>query len=195
MVDKKGGNILPASNSMQINFKGIFHFENLYKMMHDWLTSKGYKHYPTKSDNIEDYYQEYILSNGAKNNWIWWRTKKEENDMFNYYIDVNIQILVMTSKEVVYKGEKLKMNDAEISIFVTSYIEVDPSGQWKTNNFMKKMFNLYKEKEFIAIIDDKESDVCMQAAVLFERAKQYLNLMTAMPLEKPFHPELGYPQL
>ena len=191
-------NTYKVFGTAQINFKGIHHFESLYKMMHDWMTSRGFKHFPTGSDNIEDYFQEYILSTGGpKNNWIWWRTMREENKMFNYYMEVNMQVLVMTTKEVVFKGEKIKMNDAEISIFITGYLQVDPNKQWidKKDHFLEKAYELFKEKEFIGIIDEHETSVGMACMDLFERCKQHLNLMTSISLQKPFHPELGYPQL
>ncbi len=192
------GNTQNVYRTTQINFKGLHNFEGLYKMMHDWLTSHNYKHFPTESDNIEDYYQEYVLSQGGpRNNWIWWRTMRKENKMFNYYVEVNIQCLVLGTKEVVFKGEKVKMNDGELSIFVTGYLQIDPSKQWleKNNHFLEQTYELFKEKEFIAVIDEHESDLTQHCAELFERCKQHLNLMTSMPLQKPFHPELGYPQL
>jgi hypothetical protein len=185
-------------NTTQINYKGLCEFQNLYKMMHDWLVSRKFMHYPSGSPNIEDYFQEYLLSpGGPKNNWIWWRTMRKENAMFNYYIEVNFQCLVLSTKEVVIKGEKMKLNDGEVSIWITGFLQVDPNAQWteKGNSLLSHAYDLFAEKEFVTVIDDHESDICMYCGELFERAKQYLHLMTAMPLQKPFHPESANPNV
>ena len=188
----------PVYQETQINFKGLHNFELLYKMIFDWLKVQKYEHYPTGTDNVETYFQETLISpGGPKNNWIWWRTRRKESDMFYYHIEINMQTLVLNTKEVVFKGEKIKMNDGEINIFIKGFLEVDPTGQWreKDNNFLSSAYQIYKDRDFWNVIDDKESEVCEHAGLLFERCKQFLNLMTMASLQKPFHPQLGYPQM
>jgi hypothetical protein len=186
----------PVVDEITINYKGKFSLEGLYKMMHDWLSTKKYVSPDSADEKFEDYYFETILPGGtAKNHWIWWRTQKKYNDFFIYGIDVDFQTLVISSVEEVYKGVKVKLNDGELILKLKPKIIIDPEGRWTQDWFSELAYKHLYRKHYWALIEEREIDMYDQVYALSDKVKQYLGLITHNKLEKPFIPVTGYPYL
>ncbi|HLP80152.1 MAG TPA: hypothetical protein VK158_05935 [Acidobacteriota bacterium] len=180
---------------IMLNYKGIVHFENLYKMMFDWLNQRGYRYPGTGDENIEDYYGETILSGGAvKNAWILWRAEKEDG-FFLYQLEIDFQILVMGTKEIVYNDQKIKMNEGEFSLMIRAKMLFDKAELWtKKDSLAKKILPWVYENQMHKVFEEKEADLHGQAHELMERVRQFIGLPTSRPLTRTYHPEGGYPQ-
>jgi len=183
-----------------INFKGTFHFENLYKLIFDWLGQRGYSYSRNTvrefgDENFEDYYFELVLPGGAaKCQWIFWRAAKPESDIFKYNIEIDFQTLVLGTKEIVVHGDKFKTNDGELTIMMRAWIDFDKNGIWSKNDLVKKAFPIVREHDLQELIDDKIDDLHGMTNQLWELIKQYLGLIPLSPMRKPYHPQLGVPQ-
>lgn len=182
-----------------INFKGVFHFENLYKLIMDWLLQRGYRYAKNGAnpgdENLEDYYFETVHPGGsAKNQWIWWRVCKDDSDIFKYNIEIDFQTLVIGAQEIVVHGDKFKSNNGELTLFIRAWIDFDKSKKWSGNELTEKLFPIAREHDLQDLMDDKILDLHGQVNTLWELVKQYLGLIPMDPMTPYYHPVGGVPQ-
>jgi hypothetical protein len=179
-----------------LNFKHIFSFEYIYKMLHRWLLEEGYVS-PGKDTWMEKLYLERISGNGAKQIWIWWRTHQhyQGNPFFKMYLDVDFHVLNLLSEEIVVEGTKVKTNKGEVEVFVTAKLELDPEGDWDKNFFLKNPYiqKFYLNRIYKDRIEQVEVELVRDAARLLGAVKQYFQLESWLPeYAKPgFHPKKG----
>jgi hypothetical protein len=182
--------------TFQINYKGDVLFQEWYKMIYDWLIRNDFVHADTGDALIEDYHFEQQLAGGSlKSRWIWWRTKREENPMFEYRLNVDYQTLAMGEKEIIHNGKKIKINSGEINLFITAEMRIDPSDMWQKNWLAKEMFDLLRRREFNEQVEDHKKKLYKLVVELHDRAKQSLQLETMVKREEPFIPLGGYPDV
>ncbi|MFT4312578.1 MAG: hypothetical protein ACMXYF_05105 [Candidatus Woesearchaeota archaeon] len=184
----------PLAGKWMLNFKGVHNFENLYKMMFEFLTSRGFVH-PEGDENIEEYYNEVILpGGGAKNVWFWWRTVKKHSELFDLEIDVDCQLLVHKKKEIMHNNQKIKTHDGEILLSINARVIFDRKEKWQKGAISQLLWDYIYRYHYRSQIDNNEDDLFDIVNDLFERVKQYLGLMTLSDRAPLFHPEGGYPQ-
>lgn len=184
----------PCGGDWSINFKGVHNFENLYKMMYEFLTQRQFKH-PAGDANIEEYYGETMLAGGEmKNCWIWWRTVKNANDMFDYHLDINVQILTLKTIEVMHNDRKVKTHDGEITITIKSNVVFDKDEKIKKHWLTSSLWNMFNRNHYYKLIDQNKDDLYSVKNDLYERIKQYLGLQLLSGRDPAFHPEGGLPQ-
>lgn len=186
----------PCGSELWLNYKGIHNFDALYKLMWEWFKNRGYVATADGSENIEEYYSEVILSGGAKKNlWFYWRTKKTINEMFEYYINLDCQLLVHGPEEIVLDNKKIKMHNGEITIKLTANLVVDPENSWAQNTIMYNSFAWMKRNHYKSLIDARKDELYDHVTGLFEVMKHHIGLLTYSDLGPQFHPEKGVPQL
>ncbi|MFT7615990.1 MAG: hypothetical protein ACI8Y7_000818 [Candidatus Woesearchaeota archaeon] len=182
----------------EITFKGVFSLGSLYKMMHDWLrVHKFVSRDGTKNiEQFEEYYYEKTLpGGGAKNMWMWWRVEKQPpTDMFLYHVNIEFQVLAIKEKEVMYQGKKVKMDEGEVTVRIFGDLLVDPHGEWKKNWIARAKTFTFRKKFYEEQTDVREIELNTFLVELANEIKQFLGMLTNVRVEKPFHPELGYPQ-
>ena len=107
---------------MQIRFNGIFDWEGLYKMMHDWLVDRYYYvnelPYKHKVPTVAGYEQE-----------IKWRGWRKVNEWMKYEIRVYFHILDMNDVEVVLDGKKKTLVKGRMFIQLQGFVEIDYTGR------------------------------------------------------------------
>jgi hypothetical protein len=194
------------ATDLSFNYKGPFSLEGLYKLLYDYLTFKKFcsanmgvknEKWSSAGDvNFEDYYFEYVLPGGTnKNHWIWWRTRKEESDFFWYEIDIDFQTLVLGTKEEVYKGAKIKLNEGEITFFIRARLVFDPLDHWTKQSFGPDLFAWIERNHYYKQIDEKVGDLKGEVEGIFDKARQFMGMYTLDSSAEPFVPSGGYPQI
>ncbi|HII72504.1 TPA: hypothetical protein HA265_07145, partial [Candidatus Woesearchaeota archaeon] len=175
---------------VSLNYKHVFSFEYLYERLHEWLIDEGYM---TTSDDkwIEKLYLERVSGNGAKQIWVWWRTDKMwPGGFIKYYFDIDFHVLGLTSAEIVHEGNKVKTDKGECEVFVTAYMEIDPSKGWDTNILLKNEYlrNFFLNRIYKAKIEEAEDNLIKDTSRLLGAVKQYFQLESFIPeyAEKPF---------
>lgn len=186
-------------------YKGDFDFEIFYKRLHDWFRYYDWvANTATKEGNAERseiLYRQNDLGNGLSEHHIWWRLKKSppEGDDFLYEINVNIQTIAISKKEIVFKGKKIKADSGEISVDVACKLIFLPEKDTKNEKsswskpMWKNMLKLYKrlKKDQIEMAWKK---MYTEIYKLKAHIKRYLNLrqFAQLPETELFHPSKEY---
>ena len=197
----KGGSLFKDCGSQcWINFKGKFSLEMFYKRMYIWLTENGYSDVDGYKDRFERYFFEKRNPDGSIGElWFWWRTKKDPdgNKLFEYRIDIDVQILVMGKDEIVVEGNKFSVNNGEISIFIKPYLSFSHKikKEWTEDSLLKPFLKWFDKKGFVHQIDDKKAEFYTDFNRFYATIKQFLGLENYMIDRKTeFHPVKGVPQ-
>ncbi|PIN86621.1 hypothetical protein COV19_03835 [Candidatus Woesearchaeota archaeon CG10_big_fil_rev_8_21_14_0_10_44_13] len=133
----------------RVKYYGVFDFKQIYRDVRDKLTDLSY----IKGDDykyIEPYYSEKESSDPreAKTIWIWWRTKKiEENSTFyEQHIDLDFHLRFCRDMEVMVDDAKKRVWKAEIEVLMDSYVLLDPDDKWKNHWFLKTVLPLFYKR-------------------------------------------------
>lgn len=203
-----GTNILTGKGETWLNFKGYFSLEMLYKRMYEWLSEYGFTDIDGQKDKIEHYFHENRGADGfVKEIWYWWRTEKtpDNNPMFRYRIFIDVQLLALTTEEVVIEGQKFKQNYGEISIFFRPMLMFElknksgkpflKSGKtWDENFVTKNTMNWFQKRAYNDQIEQRKSELYTQFNDLYAIIKQYLQLNNYQAPRKDMHPQKGISQ-
>lgn len=185
-----------AIEGLEINYKGEFFMEMLYKVMYYWLIDHNFMEASNGDDRIETFYFDNNWPGGQlKEVWYWWRTKKIESPFFTYYINIDAHILGMAKGEKIVDGKKVRTNNLEVSLFFDAVLEygegkMDISKNPLTNAFSKTFYGRVHKQQ----VEDKKNALYAQVHELINVTKQHLGLLQHQPQQKPFHDPMGVPQ-
>lgn len=182
---------------MSLNFKHIFTFEYIYKRVREWLEEEGYTA-AEGGDWLEKLYVERIDGGGGKQIWVWWRTHKMAlpgNSFFKFYLDVDFHVLQLKPHEIMVEGTKVKTNKGECEVFITAKMELDPTGSWDQNFFLKNQWlqKFYLNRIYKDQIERIENELVRDSARLLGAVKQFYQLESWLPeyAGPGFHPKKG----
>ena len=180
-----------------LNFKGSFSMENLYKLIYDWLAKYNYKDADGDGDKIEHYYYEKRGPDNFKGEvWFWWRTiKKNTGDAaFEYRINIDFQILAMKEATVTVDGQKMKVNNGEVSIFITPFLVAKSEQEWGKQGWNKKFYQWFTERVYFQNYDFHKDTLWEEFNDLSAIIKRYLKLQNYTSTSEAFHPQIGVRQ-
>ena len=183
--------MIPVRGQFSLNYKHVFSLEYLYKRLHGWLGDEGYDN----SNFLEQLYLERASQNGAKQIWIWWRTTKMYSNFIKFHVNIDYHVLGLTKAEVIHEGTKVGTNKGEVEVFITAWMELDPSRGWDDNFVLKNdlMRNFFLNRVYKAKIEEGEQQLIQDTGRLLGAVKQYMQLEAFLPEynEKPFAPAKG----
>ncbi len=186
----------------RVKYKDVFHFRNLYVMMHELFLEEGYEGYEgNKHAGIETMYSENVyqkgIHRGGKEVWVWWRFQKDlegrGHGNFIWTLDVDFHAAYVKEIEVIHQGKKLKVNHGELEIFFRPRIESDYSGQMRNHWFMKNFIDIYEQRIMARDIEKWEKFLWRDVYKIQSKIKDFLGLKTFIPVAPQFHPgHLGH---
>ncbi|MFW5746678.1 MAG: hypothetical protein ACOCWQ_03980 [Nanoarchaeota archaeon] len=181
----------------EIQYKGQFFMEMLYKVMWQWCENHGYKDIEGAGNKVEHFYFENIMpGGGAKEVWFWWRVQKQESKYFRYQINIETHILGMNDAETIVDGRKVKTNNLEVSVFITSNLHIDEKDMDIRKHWLTSIFDAtFKGRLHKKQIEDKKNELYGHTHALINTIKQHLGLPQHAPQPRPFHDAMGVPQL
>jgi hypothetical protein len=185
-----------AAELLEIQYKGEFFYEMLYKVMYFWCIDNGFIDEQDGSDKIEHLYSEVVLpGGGAKEVWHWWRVIRKESDFFTYRIRLNVHILGMTEGEKIVEGKKVKTNNLEADIFFESFVDMaEGKLDIEKHSLLKSFKNFFYYTIIQHRIKDRKTHLYNITHDLINTVKQHLGLQMDVSLSKPFHNPHGVPQ-
>jgi hypothetical protein len=101
-----------------VRYKGIFDLDELYKIVHDWLTSRGYEVHEHK-------YKSIILGAGGKERSFDWNAYRPVTEFVMFWINVHWQVQDVIEVEVVKDGKKQKMHKGRLMVQIQHSVELD----------------------------------------------------------------------
>jgi len=132
-------------------YKGIFNFEHVYELVHDFLIENGFVDidFP-QSGGKPDMFEHRYLEKGypVTGYWIDWHTQKliEGNTYYRYILDIRFQGIAVTKVEVMEQGNKVGRWKGELDIFIDAKVETDYKGEWARHWFLKHFKNSYDKR-------------------------------------------------
>lgn len=129
---------LPA-NTLYIQYKGIFDFDDLYHSIADFFRNKKFKFYEIQQRHrrpgpfgAELYYN--------------FRAERKVEDYYRWTVQVVIETFDTRDVEVVLKdGTKKKMAKGRLWIQIQGYVDVDYEELWNKSAFMANLKNFYNK--------------------------------------------------
>lgn len=113
-----GGEFEETSIYQVIRYKGIFDINELYRIINDWLVSKGYQVQEHK-------YKSIALQTGGKERTFDWNAHRKMTEFITIWIFLHFQFQDMMEVEVVKEGKKVKLHKGLIMIRVQHKLEFD----------------------------------------------------------------------
>jgi len=151
----------------KLRYNGSFDLTNIYKKLRMWIIQQGY------SDPEEEKYVEKIKPEGKTIEFVWKTTKDKEGGYFCLAIKIEFFYKFIKDKEETYKGKKIKLDNGEAELFISSTLVRNASGKWNEHGLMFKIY----EKYIIADkIEDYKIELYKDTNSLMEEIKNYLNL-------------------
>lgn len=105
------------SLSQKIMYKGIFDLKALYKVVYDWLVSRGYEVHESKFKVINKPHGRERQFN--------WQAYKKVTEFVSFWIYIDWQFNDAMDVEVVENGEKKTLTKSQVFIFVQHAVELD----------------------------------------------------------------------
>ncbi|MDO8480860.1 MAG: hypothetical protein Q7S65_03510 [Nanoarchaeota archaeon] len=199
-----GGDTLRQIEEARIKYNDVFHFKNLYNMVHEYLIDEmwygrdGPQDYPTSSHrDIETFYMERTmqkaLHKGGKQYWIWWRLYKKPlyrySGYFEYKLEIEFHGEYIQSVDIMHQGKKIKADKGELEIHLKGkIIRTDLGNKWKDHWLLKHFQDVYEKRILSQDLDKAEKDLWREMYRLQGVIKSYLNLRNFIPVPEPFHP-------
>lgn len=187
--------------TLEVVYKETFWMQPLYRMTRQWLMENEYV--DAKDDIALESAMEilYLYRDGTHINpherelRIWWRTQKRTmpvagaSKFYTHHIDIDWNVINMVDKEIMYNGNKQKVQAGELRILIKPSIEV--KDLQKTP--LMKYFNAWFLTRLIKKNLEENRKVLYQDAYRLQGTiKKYLELRTFLPKEEKFHEKLEF---
>lgn len=116
--EQRGGDFDYPSIYQVIRYKGIFDINELYRIINDWLVSKGYQVHESK-------YKSIALQTGGKERTFDWNAHRKMTEFIEVWIFLHFQFQDMMEVEVVKEGKKVKLYKGLIMVRVEHKLVFD----------------------------------------------------------------------
>jgi hypothetical protein len=190
--------IMPAAE-FRIKYRDVFHLNNLYIMMHEYLKEEGWQDEFQSDDHqfIEKLYLERFAQKGihvgGKEIWVFWRLLKmperKYSGFFRNKLNIDFHLVYGKDQEIMFQGKKIKAQWGELEIFVKAFMELDYKDAWRNHWFLKHFENIYINRIASQEFAKREKELWREAYRLQARIKQYLNLKQFLTEVEQFHPK------
>ena len=155
---------------LKVVYKGLFDMSDLYKEIKFWLDNKNYG--DENSDFKEETYVER-LKGESKQIEVKWICEKEASDYSKNQITITFFVVGLSEAETDWKGKKIKTNQGEIEINISSNLITNASGKWENGSLMKKMYEKMIIKDRL---EDEKIDLYNNTYKLHDTIKSFLEL-------------------
>jgi hypothetical protein len=115
----------------QIKYAGVVDFENLYRTMIEWFTSRKYDFYETL---YKDKPPELELE---------WVAKRKLDEFYQHRFELYFHLYDVKEVEAIKDGIKKKMIYCRMAITFRPILRLDWQDKWKGSTFLKMLYKFY----------------------------------------------------
>ncbi len=166
------GGLKDDTLSQVLRYKGVFDINELYKIIHDWLISRGYQVHESK-------YKSIALQTGGKERSFDWNAHRKVTDFVMYWMNIHFQFQDVMDIEVVKDGQTKKLQRGLVLIRLTPALEVDFAERMGRSKFHKTMMSFLMthmwKKKYDTLWEDK---LRFKSYELMNIIKETLSFMT-----------------
>lgn len=178
---KGGDEQIVTVGTLRVVYRDIFNLKYIYLLMHEWFIDNNF----VSSRADEDFPEVmFVHRDFGPYKQLWWRWRFEKPSPNGKYlrwcIDIDMQILGHKVVETVINGQKMKVDSAEVEVFVAPALYLRTS-DWK-KNFLLELFT--PALRWVIYRDRIEKDKKEFEQVVWEcqeAIKTYLKLETYLP--------------
>ena len=163
MVEKR-----PVIEQESIAYEGIFGLKDVYKMVYDWMSDKGYV-------PVEKRVQESVTKAG-KHVELELEPYKKFTDYAKSVIRIHVTGHDITDVEVAKDGHKRKMQKGRLNITLNSWLETDYEHRWETKPVFYVLRTLFEKYVFTPFLSGFITGVRNDTLHLKDQIKAYLNI-------------------
>jgi hypothetical protein len=166
-----------------VNFKDIFHLDNLYVQMHEWLVEHGYA---TRSDEKfpEAYYLHKDTPAGKE---IWWRWRPtrlplgEKNILWRFDLDIDCHVLTLKDVELVLENKKYAAHKGEVEVNVVANLVMDWQRALEAQPLLKPLKKVFFQRKWKETREMLEKELYTDAYAFRDAINTFLKLETYLP--------------
>lgn len=155
-----------------LRYKGIFDINDAYRIIHDWLISKGYEVHESK-------YKSISLQTGGVEKTFDWQAYRKMTEFIMIWIHLHFQFQDIMEVEVVKNGKKVKLQKGLVMVRIEHALEYDFSerlGKTKLDaTIVKFMTTIMWKKKIDSLWEDKLRFKCYE---LMNVVKETFEFMT-----------------
>lgn len=161
--------IEPLGPISQLRYKGIFDFEQLYRIMRAWFSEREYDFFEKKYKD-----KDKIMGHEIE---VDWHAEREINEFCQNHIRIFFHGWDMNEIDVVKDGKKKKVFKGRMLITFSAHLEMDYQNLWEKTAFHRFLRTFYIKNIIWHEIDDIWSDkLWYEANKIQQLAKQYLEM-------------------
>ena len=172
---------------LEIIYQDVFNLKMLYRAMHLWLDEEEFWDDNQGHNYIEVLYLE--MRRELREYRVWWRTRKNilSSKYYRFLLEVDFQVLNCSDVEVMYKGQKVKGQSAELTLRFRGKLETDFNKKlrehWLASLLARPMrrFVMYRE------IEARRLELYRYVYAFHDYCKRYLELKSFLPGIETFH--------
>lgn len=155
-----------------LKLSGIFDFDGLYQIMHEWFVDQKYYF-------EETLYKHKVPSPAGAEEHIRWKGWRKITEYVMFTIEVTIILYDMKEIEVIKNGQKKKLTKARLTIDYSGYVDADYGNRFSKTPFLKKMAEFFNDYVMKKRIDTLYTDQLYYMILkLYTIAKEYLEFET-----------------
>ncbi|MBI1970551.1 hypothetical protein HYS47_02305 [Candidatus Woesearchaeota archaeon] len=153
----------------QLRYKGVFDFEQLYRLMRAWFAERQYEFFEVK-------YKDKDKTMGHELE-ITWKADRKINDFCRNDIKMFIHCWDMNEMEVVKDGKKKKVFKGRMMITFDASLTLDYQGLWDGSKLQRFLRELYIKHIIWHEIDDVWGDkLWYEVNKLQQLVKRFLDM-------------------
>ncbi|MEM4267866.1 MAG: hypothetical protein QXK37_03455 [Candidatus Woesearchaeota archaeon] len=172
----------------------IFSILDIYKSIRFWLIQNGYVDHRDTNFPETNYWESRTQTRGTEF-WIWWRPKKTvaDNRFWRRVIDIDFHGVGITDVDIMYQGQKIRVQKGKFEILMRIKLELDVGGRWRKSKLMSNLLAPFWRKIWRRELDMQKRDIMFEAYRLQDHCKKFFKMpMLYQPDMKPFIPMSGY---
>ncbi len=153
---------------LTITYKGLFHAQELYKLVDFWLMEKGYtKH---ELQNFEE------VSSDKKSFYVQKEPYFKISDYARYVIRCEISGKDVHEVDVDKGGYVVRMQQGEVMVALTGYLETDYEKRWQSQGFYYFLRGVFDKYVWRNHTYKYESGITEQCNQLASQVRAFFNL-------------------
>lgn len=155
-------------DGLKLNYKGMFHLEELYKLIDHWQREKAYtKHEINVNEQVfkDGRYVEAEME-----------PYKKISDYAKYVL--NIKIIVKDMKDITTEidGKRTTLNEGNVEVKLTGFLELDYEGRWERRPLFYFIRSIFDQFVYKVNTERFEAGIMEEVNLLYSLVKGFLNL-------------------
>jgi len=151
-----------------ISYEGLFSVKELYKLIEDWVSNKGYL-------PVEMAIEEVVTKSG-KVITVQLEPFKKLTDYAKAIIKINLMISDCIEVEVDRAGKKQKLNKGKVMIEIQSLLETDYEHRWEMKPWMYVLRTVFEKYIYTPFLSGYKKALREDTDHLKDQIKAFLNL-------------------